>query len=92
MNNPGYDPEERLIHFLQGRVAQQRGQATEARRHYEDVIAATGAVGGNRYDILASAARQSLGQGGAVTIPVDLTQSGDLDAVLLVRALSLPVR
>lgn len=87
-----YDPDERLIHFLQGRVAQQRGQAAEAARHFEAVIAATVAGSGNRYDILASAARQSLGLGGAVTIPSELTQSGDLDGILLVRALSLPGR
>ena len=88
-----YDPEERLIHFLQGCVARQRGQAVEARRHFEAVIAATGAGTGRPLDLLAAAARQSLGQAaGAAAIPAALTQSGDLDAILLVRALSLPVR
>lgn len=86
-----YDPDERLIHFLQGRVAQQRSRATDAIRHFEAVVAVAGT--GSRYDLLASAARQSLGlPASAVTIPADLTQSGDLDAILLVRALSLPVR
>ncbi len=88
-----YDPEERLTRFLLGRVAQRRGQTAEARVHFEAVIAATGVGTGSRLDVLASAARQSLGpEAGAVTIPEDPKPSGDLDAFLLVKALSLPVR
>jgi len=88
-----YDPEERLTRFLLGRVAQRRGQLAEARVHFEAVIAATGAGTGSRLDLLAPAARRSLGQeGGAGIIPEDLKTSGDLGDILLARALSLPAR
>jgi hypothetical protein len=88
-----YDPEERLIRFLQGRVAERRGRDAEARAHFEAVIAATGSSRGNALDVLAAVARQAL-----TKIPVIATispaprSSGDLDAVLLARALALPVR
>ena len=78
-----YDPEERLIRFLLGRVAQRQGRPAEAQAQFEAVIAATGAGGGTPFDRLELVARQSLGQ-----MPV----SGDLDAILLARALALPVR
>ncbi len=78
-----YDPEERLIRFLLGRVAQRQGRPAQAQAHFEAVIAATGAGGGIPIDGLAVAARQSLGQ-----MPV----SGELDAILLARALALPAR
>ncbi len=88
-----YEPEERLTHFLLGRVDERRGRAADARRHFEAVVSATGPGTGQHLDLLASAARQSLGQAAtSPTIPPDLTQSGDLDDILLVRALSLPSR
>ena len=37
-----YDPEERLIRFLMGRIDQRRGRATAARTAFEAVAAATG--------------------------------------------------
>jgi len=59
----------------------------------EAVIAATDAGTGNRLDLLATAARQAIGQAaGVVDVPANLRQSGDLDVILLVRALSLPAR
>ncbi len=88
-----YDPEERLTRYLLGRVAQRQGRPAEAQAHFEAVIAATGAGGGNALDQLAAVARQSLGQtSGAVKMSAPPTQSGDLDAILLARALALPVR
>ncbi|MDH4063704.1 MAG: DUF5107 domain-containing protein, partial [Acidobacteriota bacterium] len=88
-----YDPEERLVHFLQGRVAERRGHIADARRSFESVVAATGAGTATRLDVLADAARQSLVRpGSTVAVPADIQQSGDLDAVLLARALSLSSR
>jgi len=37
-----YEPEERLVQYLLGKVEARAGNAEEARRHYEAVIAATG--------------------------------------------------
>jgi len=88
-----YDPEERLIRFLMGRVDARQNRPADARRNMDAVIVATGAGTGNRLDLLATASRQAIGQAsGAVDIPDSLRQSGDLDDILLVRALSLPSR
>lgn len=88
-----YDPEERLIRFLLARVAQRRGQPEKARANLEAVIEATSPAGDNRLDLLAAAARHALGRvATAVTVPEDLKQSGDLDDILLTRALALPAR
>ena len=85
-----YEPEERLIHFLRGRVAERAGRAADARRAFEAVVAATGTSAEGRLDLLAAAARQSLGEAGTAPVPpAELIASGDFDDVLLVRALSL---
>ncbi|MBK9241293.1 MAG: hypothetical protein IPL75_13785 [Acidobacteria bacterium] len=64
-------------------MAQRQGLTAEAQSQFEAVIAATGGGGGSSLELLALAAQKSLGQ-----MPV----SGDLDAILLARALALPVR
>lgn len=88
-----YDPEERLIRFLQGRVAERRGSTVEARRHFEAVVASTGSGTSTPVDLLAAAARQSPGQADtAFAVPEELRKSRDLDDVLLVRAMSLARR
>jgi hypothetical protein len=88
-----YDPEERLIRFLQGRVAQRRDRDAEARSHFEAVVAATGPSRDNPFDVLATVARQLLNQVPViVTISPAPRSSGDLDAILLARALALSVR
>lgn len=88
-----YDPEERVIRFLQGRVAERRGRSAEARSHFEAVIAATGSSTGGALDVLATAARQALNQVPViVAVSPSPRSSGDLDAIILARALSLPVR
>jgi tetratricopeptide (TPR) repeat protein len=85
-----YDPEERILHFLMGKLDARRGRAADAQRHFELVIAATGPGRDQRLDLLAVAARQALGQTkDPLNIPAGLKQSGDIDATILVRALAL---
>jgi predicted Zn-dependent protease len=61
-----YDPEERLIRFLIGRVEARRGRADEARRSFEAVAAATVLRDGpaTRLDLLAVPALRALGRAG----------------------------
>jgi tetratricopeptide (TPR) repeat protein len=87
-----YDPEERLVRFLLGRVAERRGRPKEARAYFEAVIAATGKSSGEPLDALAIAARQSLAGGGSASPPVSPPATGDVDSMLLARALSLRAR
>jgi tetratricopeptide (TPR) repeat protein len=63
--NP-YDPEERLIRFLIGRVEARRGRTDEARRSFEAVAAATAVRDDpvTRLDLLAVPALRALGRAG----------------------------
>jgi hypothetical protein len=90
-----YDPEERLIRFLMGRVDERRGRPEEARRSFEAVVAATRPAGGaaTRLDVLAIPALQALGRPADAGIAAnDPRVPGDLEGELLIRALSLPIR
>lgn len=85
-----YDPEERILHFLMGKIDDRSGRAADAQRHFELVIAATGSGRDQGLDLLAVAARRALGQTkDPLNIPAGLKQSGDIDAAILVRALAL---
>jgi tetratricopeptide (TPR) repeat protein len=59
-----YDPEERLVRFLLGRVEERRGRTDEARRSFEAVVAATpsGRGAARPIDLLAIAALRALGR------------------------------
>ena len=93
-----YDPEERLVRFLMGRVDERRGRVDEARRSFEAVVAATPAAGaGAPLDQLAIPALRALGRAeeanarGGIT-PDYPRRPGDLDGELIIRALLLPAR
>ena len=118
-----YDPEERLIRFLMGRVDERRGRPADAARAFEAVVAAT-VPGGGRLaplDLLAIPSLRAVGRAAEVDRAVlaaaadSSTDSavrqmagalargetiagvaaanprtfGELDGILLVRALSL---
>ena len=94
-----YDPEERLVRFLLGRVDERRGRLDEARRSFEAVVAATAAEGGaptplDRLAIPAlralGRAQEAVGRGGVASEPA--RRPTDLDGELIIRALSLPAR
>jgi tetratricopeptide (TPR) repeat protein len=59
-----YDPEERLVRFLMGRVEERRGRKEDARRSYEAVVAATSTDtrGVRRPDVLVIPALRALGR------------------------------
>ncbi|MGE5813231.1 MAG: DUF5107 domain-containing protein [Acidobacteriota bacterium] len=59
-----YDPEERLVRLILGRVEEQRGRAEQAARSFEAVVAATKAARGalTWLDLLAIPALRSLGR------------------------------
>ena len=94
-----YDPEERLVRFLMGRVDQRRGRLAEARDAFEAVVAATPPRGGavTSLDRLALPALRALGREEDARARGDLApdvarRPGDLDGDLIRRALSLPAR
>lgn len=94
-----YDPEERLVRFLMGRVDERRGRLDEARRSFEAVVVATPAAGGavTPLDRLALPALRALGRTQEALARGDLAvdvprRAGDLDGELIIRALSLPAR
>ncbi len=63
-----YDPEERLIRFLMGRLDERRGRTDDARRSFEAVVSATRPAGDSvsRLDLLAVPALRALGRNGDV--------------------------
>ncbi len=62
-----YDPEERLIRFLMGRVDERRGRPAGARRAFEAVAAATAPAGAvTLLDLLAIPALRALGRAGEI--------------------------
>ena len=94
-----YDPEERLVRFLMGRLDQRRGRPEDARRAFEAVVAATPAAGAGpgALDRLAIPALRALGRAPdpaalAAAAPDLPRRPGDLDGELIRRALSLPDR
>ena len=94
-----YDPEERLVRFLMGRVDERRGRIDEARRSFEAVVAATPPAPGalTPIDRLAIPALRALGRAEEANARGGLTpdyprRPGDLDGELIIRALSLPAR
>jgi tetratricopeptide (TPR) repeat protein len=94
-----YDPEERLIRYLLGRVAQQQGRTADATAHLEAVTRAgwlaprATTLIGTGLELLVHEAYRALGWAvEPLVIRDELKQSGDLDVILIVRALSLPRR
>jgi tetratricopeptide (TPR) repeat protein len=72
-----YDPEERLIRFLIGRVEARRGRTDEARRSFEAVATATAARDApvSRLDLLAVPALRALGRAGEARAILSRAQS-----------------
>lgn len=77
-----YDPEERLIRFLMGRVDERRGRAADAQQHFEAVARATASdsAGLDRLDLLGIPALRSLGRGAEIASAiVDRAERQDTD-------------
>ena len=63
-----YDPEERLLRFLMGRIDERRGRLAEAREHFDAVVRSSTADSAplDRLDLLGIPALRSLGLGDEV--------------------------
>ena len=82
-----YEPEERLVHYLLGKVAARAGNAEQSQRHYEAVIVATGEVpaASTGLDLLALDAQRA----GSLD-PADYPGLfDDLEGQLILRALQI---